>query len=58
METKKQLSYNDRLEIEKYLKERKSFKEIGRLLNRDCTTIRKEIKKHLKETILLLLILM
>ena len=50
METKKQLSYNDRLEIEKYLKERKSFKQIGRLLNRDCTTIRKEIKKHLKET--------
>ena len=44
METKKQLSYDDRLDIEKYLKERKSFKEIGRLLNRDCTTIRKEIK--------------
>lgn len=50
MKTRKNLSYDERLSIEKYLKERKSFKEIGRLLNRDCNCIRNEIKRHLIET--------
>ncbi len=50
MKTRKNLSYDERLSIEKYLKERKSFKEIGRLLNRDCNCIRNEIKRHSIET--------
>lgn len=50
MEMNKHLSYDERLEIEKYLKERKSFKEIGRLIGRDCNCIRNEIKRHLNET--------
>ena len=50
MKTRKNLSYDERLSIEKFLKERKSFKEIGRLLDRDCNCIRNEIKRHSIET--------
>lgn len=40
------LTYEERLKIESYLKEQRSFGEIGRLLKKDRTTIAKEIKKH------------
>ena len=43
----KNLSFDDRLEIEKGLKENKSFKAIGTIINKDCTTISKEIKNHI-----------
>lgn len=46
MSKNKHLSLDDRLNIEKYLVERKSFKEIGRLLDKNCTTISREIKNH------------
>lgn len=46
----KHLSYDERLQIEKFLKERKTFKEIGRCIGRDCNCIRNEIKRHLIET--------
>ena len=39
-------TYEERLKIESYLKEQMSFGEIGRLLEKDRTTIAKEIKKH------------
>lgn len=42
------LSFDERLEIEKGLKNQESFKEIGRKLGRDCTTIAKEVKNHLQ----------
>lgn len=51
MNTKnKHLTYDERLEIERALKERLSFKKIGILINKDCTTIAKEIKNHCKAT--------
>jgi len=40
------LSYDDRLEIEQGLKEHMTFKEIGKRLGRDRTTITKEIKNY------------
>lgn len=40
------LKYDDRLEIEKGLKEYLSFAEIGRRLGRDRTTISKEIRNY------------
>ncbi len=43
----KHLSYDERLEIEKALKENLSFKQIGINLGKDCTTISKEIKNHI-----------
>ena len=43
----KHLSFDDRLEIEKSLKEGLSFKKIGKKLNKNCTTISKEIKNHI-----------
>ena len=42
----KHLSFNDRLEIEKGLNENLSFKKIGIIIEKDCTTISKEIKNH------------
>jgi IS30 family transposase len=42
----KHLSLSERLRIERLLNERASFKEIGRQLGKDCTTIAKEVKKH------------
>lgn len=43
----KHLSFDDRLEIEKGLKENKSFKEIAKIIGKDCTTVSKEIKNHI-----------
>lgn len=40
-------SLSDRINIERYLDNAYSFKAIGRELNRDCTTIAKEVKKHI-----------
>lgn len=42
----KHLSFDDRLEIEKGLKSNQSFKQIGQTINKDCTTVSKEIKNH------------
>jgi len=47
MATYKHFTLSDRISIEIYLKEGYSFKAIGRELNRDCTTIAKEVKKHI-----------
>lgn len=43
----KHLSFDERLEIESSLKEGISFKQIGLSLNKNCTTISKEVKNHL-----------
>lgn len=43
----KHLSYDDRLEIEKGLKENLSFKAIGLKIDKNCTSIAREIKNHL-----------
>ena len=40
---------SERKEIEILLKEGKSFKEIGKNLHKDCTTISKEVRYHLIE---------
>ena len=45
----KHLTLSERKEIEVLLKEAKSFKEIGRNIGKDCTTISKEIRYHLVE---------
>lgn len=47
MATHKHLSLSERQQIEKLLLERASFKAIGRTLNRDCTTISKEVRSHI-----------
>ena len=46
------MSLDDRIEIQRGLKERKSFAEIGASIGRDGSTISKEIRGHLiiKET--------
>ena len=48
----KHMSQDDRIEIQKGLKEGKSFAEIGAIISRDGSTISKEIRSHLiiKET--------
>ena len=43
----KHLTLNDRLTIERELFFNKSFKQIGKILNKDCTTISKEVKNHI-----------
>jgi len=43
----KHFTLSERVDIERYLKEGYSFKAIGRELNRDCTTIAKEVKNHI-----------
>lgn len=43
----KHMSLDDRLDIERGLKEKLSFKQIAENIGKDCTTISKEIKKHL-----------
>ena len=48
MSNNKHLSFEDRLTIENYLFSSKSFKYIGKSLNKDCTTISKEIRNHYK----------
>lgn len=45
----KHLTLSDRKDIENLLKEGKSFKEIGRIIGKDCTTISKEIRSHMIE---------
>lgn len=42
----KHLSFDDRLEIEKGLKDELSFIAISRIINKDCSTISKEIRNH------------
>lgn len=46
MPNNKHLSFDDRLIIEKNLCLGNSFKYIGRILDKDCTTISKEIRNH------------
>lgn len=46
MPNHKHLSFDDRLTIEQNLSLSKSFKFIARILDKDCTTISKEIRNH------------
>lgn len=43
----KHMTSSDRLEIEKGLNNNLSFKEIANQINKDCTTIAKEVKNHI-----------
>ena len=43
----KHLSFDDRLEIEKGLSDNLSFKQIGKNIGKDCTTVSKEIRNHI-----------
>ncbi len=43
------MTLSERRDIELLLKDGRSFKEIGRSMNKDCTTISKEIRYHLVE---------
>lgn len=47
MNKQKHLTLDSRILIESKLNEGQSFKAIGRFLNKDCTTISKEVKLHL-----------
>lgn len=47
MNKQKHLNLESRIIIETKLNEGESFKAIGRLLNKDCTTISKEVKNHI-----------
>lgn len=47
MNKNKHLTLDDRYTIQHSLEERMSFKSIGSLLGKDCTTIAKEIKGHM-----------
>jgi IS30 family transposase len=47
MAANKHFTLLERIEIEHYLNDSYSFKAICRELNRDCTTIAKEVKKHI-----------
>lgn len=47
MAKQKHLTLDDRYVIQQMLENRESFKEIGRKLDKDCTTISKEIKNHI-----------
>lgn len=49
----KHLSLNDRILIEEALNEGKSFKQIAKLIDKNCSSIPKEIKKILLLFILL-----
>ena len=46
MANNKHLIIDDRITISQMLRERKSFKEIGESLNKDPSTISKEIRNH------------
>lgn len=46
MKKQKHLTLDSRIFIESQLNQRQSFKAIGRLLGKDCTTISKEVKNH------------
>ena len=47
MNKQKHLNLESRITIETKLNEGESFKAIGRLLYKDCTTISKEVKNHI-----------
>ena len=47
MNKQKHLTLESRIIIETKLNEGESFKAIGRLLNKDCTTISKDVKNHI-----------
>jgi IS30 family transposase len=47
MAKNKHLTLDDRIEIAGSLGNRESFKEIGKKLDKDCTTISKEVRSHL-----------
>lgn len=47
MRKNKHLSSDERFTIMKMLNDSASFKEIGRVLGRDCTTISKEVRNHI-----------
>ena len=47
MNNQKHLTLASRITIETQLNERNSFKGIARLLDKDCTTISKEVKNHI-----------
>lgn len=47
MPKSKHLTLSERITIEKSLNDSMSFKAIARLLDRDCTSIAKEVKKHI-----------
>ncbi|MCX7996079.1 MAG: IS30 family transposase [candidate division WOR-3 bacterium] len=47
MANNKHLSLSERIKIENLLNLRYSFKAIGRSLEKDCTTISKEVKNHI-----------
>ncbi|MGE4271251.1 MAG: helix-turn-helix domain-containing protein [Desulfitobacterium sp.] len=42
-------TYEERLNLQKYLKESHSFKGIGRRLGKDPTIISREVRKYLAE---------
>ncbi len=46
MSINKHLSFDDRLEIERGLKNNESFKMIAERINKNCTTISREIRNH------------
>jgi IS30 family transposase len=46
MAKNKHLTLDDRVAIESSLTNSLSFKEIARLLGKDCSTISKEVRKH------------
>ena len=47
MNNQKHLTLDSRITIQTMLNNRETFKSIGRLLNKDCTTISKEVKRHI-----------
>lgn len=47
MNIQKHLTLDSRITIETMLNNGESFKAIGRFLNKDCTTISKEVKNHI-----------
>lgn len=47
MPNQKHMKLDDRFMIQAGLEKKKSFKEIGRELGKDCTTIAKEVKNHI-----------
>ena len=47
MSKNKHLTLTERISIQQLLNESKSFRAIGTMLERDCTTISKEIKRNL-----------
>lgn len=49
MATQVHMDTNKRIAIENGLNNKMSFKAIAKKINMDCTTVSKEIKKHLEE---------